>query len=251
MTQPTPSAPRTAVVTGAARGIGLATAQRLLADGWRVALLDRDEEVSAAADALGTPSARGYVADVASAADWARVIGSVRSDLGPVDALVSNALVTDRTPLHEMTPESWQRQLDVNLGGTFHGVRACLPDLRRDADGRVVLVSSVHAAFGLPDVPAYATTKAGLTGLTRQLAVQYGGQVRVNCVLPGPIRTAQWDGVAEEDVARSAAETATGRLGRPEEVAGAIAFLLGEDATYVTGATLAVDGGWSITKNSA
>lgn len=241
---------RTAVVTGAARGIGEATARRLADAGWKVALLDRDPLVTQTAERIGE-AARGYVSDVASADDWAATIDRVRDELGEVDDLVSNALVTDPTPLHEMDPESWQRQLDVNLTGAFHGVRACLPGLRRHRDGRVVIVSSVHASFGLPDVPGYAATKAGLTGLTRQLAVQYGGEVRVNCVVPGPIRTAQWDRLSEDDIRRSAAETAIGRIGEPSEVAGVIAFLLGDEAGFVTGSTVTVDGGWSITKNSS
>ncbi len=150
-----------------------------------------------------------------------------------------------------MTTASWQRQLDVNLTGAFHGVRACLPDLRRNRRGAIVMVSSVHANIGLAHVPAYAATKAGLTGLTRQLATEYGGEVRVNCVLPGPILTAQWDHVDDADRAASAAETAIGRLGDPDEVAGPIEFLLGDAASFVTGTTLTVDGGWSITKNSS
>ncbi|MFD1860250.1 SDR family oxidoreductase [Aeromicrobium camelliae] len=240
----------TAIITGAARGIGAATARRLTEDGWKVALLDRDALVESTAAELGA-NARGYVGDVASADDWERIVAAVREEFGPIDGLVSNALVTDPTPLHEMDVSSWQRQLDVNLTGTFHAVRACLPDLRRARDGRVVVVSSVHASFGLPDVPGYATTKAGLTGLTRQLAVQYGDEVRVNCVVPGPIRTAQWDRLSEEDLRQSARETVLGRLGRPEEVAGVIAFLLGDDASFMTGSTVTVDGGWSITKNSS
>jgi NAD(P)-dependent dehydrogenase (short-subunit alcohol dehydrogenase family) len=150
-----------------------------------------------------------------------------------------------------MSLESWNRQLAVNLTGSFHAVRTCLPDLRRDRLGAVVLVSSVHAWFGLPSVPGYAATKAGLTGLTRQLAAEYGEEVRVNCVVPGPVLTAQWDRISEPSRRQSAAETVVGRLGRPEEVASAIAFLLGGDASFVTGATLAVDGGWSIRKNSS
>ncbi|WP_022873001.1 SDR family NAD(P)-dependent oxidoreductase [Nesterenkonia alba] len=239
----------TAVVTGAARGIGLATAQTLHAAGWQVALTDVDPLVAERASALGA-GARGWAADVASAPDWQRLVGEVREELGPVGALVLNALATDVTPLHEMTPESWQRQLDVNLTGAFHGVRACLPDLR-EGRGGVVIVSSVHAHFGLPDVPGYAASKAGQTGLTRQLAAQYGSQVRVNCVTPGPIRTAQWDRVTEDQREHSAAQTALGRLGEPEEVAEVIAFLLSEKSSYMTGATVAVDGGWSITKDSA
>ncbi|MGO3828002.1 MAG: SDR family NAD(P)-dependent oxidoreductase [Microbacterium gubbeenense] len=240
----------TVLITGATRGIGAATAARMAADGWNVALFDIDEGVRETAVALAG-SCRGYVGDVSDEADWARVVAEVHKDLGPVDALVSNALVTDPTPIDRMELSSWQRQIDVNLTGSFHAMRACLPDLVRERDGRVVIVSSVHAAFGLPDVPGYAATKAGLTGLTRQLAVQYGGQVRVNCVVPGPIRTAQWDRLSDDEIAKSAGETVMGRLGNPGEVAGAIAFLLGEDSSFITGTTLTVDGGWSITKNSS
>ncbi len=240
----------TVLITGATRGIGAATAARMAAEGWKVALFDIDEGVRATAAELGD-ACRGFVGDVADEADWARVVAEVQNELGPIDALVSNALVTDPTPIDRMALTSWQRQLDVNLTGSFHAIRACLPDLLRDLDGRVVIVSSVHAAFGLPDVPGYAATKAGLTGLTRQLAVQYGGQVRVNCVVPGPIRTAQWDRLSEEAIAASARETVMGRLGDADEVAGAIAFLLGDDASFITGTTLTVDGGWSITKNSS
>ncbi|MGO1413463.1 MAG: SDR family NAD(P)-dependent oxidoreductase [Microbacterium gubbeenense] len=240
----------TVLITGATRGIGAATAARMAADGWNVALFDIDEGVRETAVALAG-SCRGYVGDVSDEADWARVVAEVHKDLGPVDALVSNALVTDPTPIDRMELSSWQRQIDVNLTGSFHAMRACLPDLVRERDGRVVIVSSVHAAFGLPNVPGYAATKAGLTGLTRQLAVQYGGQVRVNCVVPGPIRTAQWDRLSDDEIAKSAGETVMGRLGNPGEVAGAIAFLLGEDASFITGTTLTVDGGWSITKNSS
>jgi len=240
----------TVLITGATRGIGAATAARMAADGWNVALFDIDAGVRATAEVLGR-SCRGYVGDVSEEADWARVVAEVQEDLGPIDAVVSNALVTDPTPIDRMELSSWQRQLDVNLTGSFHAMRACLPDLVRDRNGRVVIVSSVHASFGLPDVPGYAATKAGLTGLTRQLAVQYGGQVRVNCVVPGPIRTAQWDRLSDEEIAASARETVMGRLGHADEVAGAIAFLLGDDASFITGTTLTVDGGWSITKNSS
>lgn len=243
---------RTVLITGAAGGIGAATARRMAASGWEVAILDRDGRVDGVADEIVSSGGRALacVGDVTSESDWNRALERIHTELGPVDALVSNALATDRVPLHEMTLQSWQRQLDVNLTGTFLGVRACLADLRRDRSGAIVLVSSVHANFGLPSVPAYAATKAGLTGLTRQLATEYGGEVRVNCVLPGPVLTAQWEGISDADRAASAAETVTGRLGQPDEVGAPIEFLLGDGASFITGTTLVVDGGWSITKNS-
>jgi NAD(P)-dependent dehydrogenase (short-subunit alcohol dehydrogenase family) len=114
-----------------------------------------------------------------------------------------------------------------------------------------VIISSVHANFGLPGRPAYAAAKGGLVSLGRQLAVEYGPQLRVNTVLPGPILTSAWDHISEADRELSAAATAAGRLGSPDEVAAAVAFLASGDAAYVTGASLVVDGGWSAMKSSA
>jgi NAD(P)-dependent dehydrogenase (short-subunit alcohol dehydrogenase family) len=244
---------RTAVITGAAQGIGAAAAHRLAADGYRVAVLDIDPRGTKVADEIRLAGGRATFAlcDVADETSWADAMVLVHRELGPVDALVSNALVTDALPLHELSVESWNRQLAVNLTGAFHGVRACLPDLARSGTGSVVMVASVHAWFGLPGVPGYATTKAGLTGLTRQLAVEYGGAVRFNCVVPGPVLTAQWDQISPEDRQQSASATLVGRMGRPAEVAAAISFLISEDASFITGASLAVDGGWSVGKNSS
>jgi NAD(P)-dependent dehydrogenase (short-subunit alcohol dehydrogenase family) len=244
---------RVAVVTGAARGIGAATAHRLARDGAAVALLDVSPEVESVASAITSAggSALSLRCDVGSEADWADAVRTCRDRLGPVDVLVSNAYTVEVRPAHETTTASWERQLAVNLTGAFLGVRECLPDLRRDRRGAVVLTSSVHALIGLPGRAAYASAKAGLTGLTRQLAAEYGTEVRVNAVLPGPVLTAAWDGIEEDARRASAEQTVVRRLGRPEEVAAVIAFLVGDDASFVTGACVPVDGGWSVYKTSS
>ncbi|HEY2204097.1 MAG TPA: SDR family NAD(P)-dependent oxidoreductase [Pseudonocardia sp.] len=245
---------RVAVVTGAAGGIGAATARRLAAEGASVALLDivdtAPEATSIARD-TGRP-ALALRGDVADEAAWTAAVARCRSALGAVDVLVSNAYTVEVAPAHRTGPASWDRQLAVNLTGAFLGVRACLDDLVRHDRGSVVLVSSVHALIGLPGRAAYAASKAGLTGLARQLATEYGGTgLRVNSVLPGPVLTGAWADVPAGARAGAAGQTVLRRLGRAEEVAAAIAFLAGDDASFVTGAALVVDGGWSTVKTSA
>ncbi|RII09357.1 Cyclopentanol dehydrogenase [Streptomyces sp. YIM 130001] len=244
---------RCALVTGAASGIGAATAERLAAEGAQVVVADIDEEAGVSVAARIREAGGSAVfqhLDVADEHSWTAAVAAVGEAFGPVHALVSNAYAVRVAPAHATSPAEWERQLSVSLTGSFLGVRACLDDLIATG-GSVVLVSSVHALFGLPGRPAYAAAKAGLTGLARQLAVEYGGRVRVNTVLPGPVLTRAWDDIGEADREATARETAAGRLGRPDEVAAAITFLAGPDASYVTGASLVVDGGWSVRKNSS
>ncbi|MFI7063349.1 SDR family NAD(P)-dependent oxidoreductase [Kribbella sp. NPDC050124] len=231
---------RVIAVTGAASGIGAACVERLLAEGASVVQVDVQpcKEVPGRAIAVQ--------GDVSSPDTWAEVRSRGRDELGPIDGLVSNAVFVEVRPAHELTAESWQRQLDVNLTAAFLGFHTLYGDLTS-----VVLVSSVHALVGLPGHPAYAATKGALVALGRQLAVEYGGSIRVNTVLPGPIETAMWDRVDAEGREQSAKATAVGRLGQPDEVAQVIAFLLSEEASYVTAASLVVDGGWSAVKDSA
>jgi NAD(P)-dependent dehydrogenase (short-subunit alcohol dehydrogenase family) len=245
---------RVAVVTGAAHGIGAATAARLAREGAHVIVADIDDAggTRVAGEIAETGgSAAFWHLDATSGADWDALADHVRQAWGRLDLLHSNAgraIVVK--PAHEFTEQEWQAQLSVSLTAAWHGVRTLI-GLLQQAGGCIVLTSSVHALAGLPGHPAYAAAKGALCALGRQLAVEYGPGVRVNTVLPGPVLTAAWDGIPDEAREASINATVAKRLGDPAEVAAAVAFLASGDASFITGASLVVDGGWSVVRDSA
>jgi len=232
---------RVAVVTGAASGIGRATAALLAEDGASVAALDRAEEVP-------TPE-RGRAwggVDVTDGDQVGTVLDEVRAELGPVDILVNNAGVSLPAAIDGPDFEaSWARTLAVNLTAHATLARACLDDLRRDGEGRIVNIASSEALGATPFLSAYTASKHGVVGLTRGLAVELGRSgVTVNAVCPGPIHTGM-TAVIPEDAKDAFARrrVPAGRYGRPEEVAHAVWALVLPASSYVNGAVLSVDGG--------
>jgi NAD(P)-dependent dehydrogenase (short-subunit alcohol dehydrogenase family) len=241
---------RTAIVTGGARGIGAATAERLARDGARVVVVDvLEEEGRATAEALGA-TARFVRADVAEPADVEAAVADAVAAFGGVDVLVNNAAITLTKGFEDTTPAEWDAVQGVNLRSAYLFMRACAAHLRSAPAGAVVNVSSFHARSTLENFGAYAAAKAGIIGLTQSAALDLGPHgVRVNAVCPGIVETAMWHAWMEQ-VDEPAAITEDvlalqplGRLGTPADVANVIAFLASEEAAYVTGTALYVDGG--------
>jgi NAD(P)-dependent dehydrogenase (short-subunit alcohol dehydrogenase family) len=241
---------RVVAVTGAASGIGEACARRFAAEGAGVAIADVDEERGRdVAASIGSERALFVRCDVASSADWQNLREVVVERWRRLDVLHSNAFIQIAAPAHELAEDDWDRMQAVNLKAAYLGTKVLI-DLLSETGGSIVLTSSVNALVGRPGRPAYAAAKAGLCALARQLAVEYGPDVRVNTVVPGAIVTPPWRAVPDSHRAASAAATAAKRLGEPAEIAAAVAFLASSDASYITGADLVVDGGWSVMKDT-
>ncbi|HUZ44966.1 MAG TPA: SDR family NAD(P)-dependent oxidoreductase [Acidimicrobiales bacterium] len=242
---------RVALVTGAASGMGRATAFVLSDLGARVALLDRSASVGEAVSAIEADggTAGGWELDVTDAEACASVVAAAARQLGPVDILVNNAGVSLPAPIDGPDFDAaWDATLAVNLTAYARMVRLCLADLTRAGEGRVVNVASTEGLGATGFISAYTASKHGVIGLTRSLAVELGRRgMTVNCVCPGPIHTGMTAIIPDEAKERFARRRVPlGRYGDPEEVAQAIAGLVLPAASYINGAVLAVDGGLTV-----
>jgi NAD(P)-dependent dehydrogenase (short-subunit alcohol dehydrogenase family) len=243
-----PSPQKVALVTGAARGIGLATAKRFLAEGWQVALLDIEGELlrDAVADIADLGNTLALTCDVADAAGVAAAIEAVNRRFGRLDALVNNAGVAVFAPILETSDADWSRILAVNLTGPFLCTKAAAPVMREHGGGAVVNITSISAVRASTLRAAYGTSKAALAHLTKQLAVELASLgIRVNAVAPGPVETAMAKAVHTPEIRADYHDAIPlNRYGLEEELAEAIFFLCSERASYITGQVLAVDGGF-------
>ncbi len=244
----TPSPQKVALVTGAARGIGLATARRFLDEGWRVALLDIEAELlrSAVAGLGHSDSTLALHCDVADAVQVAKAMDQLASRFGRLDALINNAGVAVFAPLLETSDADWNRILAVNLSGPFICTKTAVPLLRDAGQGAVVNITSISAVRASTLRSAYGTSKAGLAHLTKQLAVELASLgIRVNAVAPGPVDTAMAKAVHTAEIRADYHDAIPlNRYGLEEELAEAIFFLSSERSSYITGQILAVDGGF-------
>lgn len=236
---------RVAIVTGAASGIGEATARRLAAEGARVVCVDVSEQVQALSLELGDSS----VAEIADVADDAQVDLFVRSALdrwSRIDILVNNAGIDGQLALlADGSHENYQRVMDVNLRSCWSTMKAVLPSMVAEGSGSIINMSSVGALIGFENLSVYSAAKAGMLGLTRGAALEYGAHgIRINAICPGGVLTPLAESFMDEGTYKAWADKhALKRFARPEEIAAVVSFLASDEASFITGSSLVVDGG--------
>ena len=231
-------AQKVALVTGGGSGIGKAIAERLGADGYQVATIDLHQS--------DAPNA--YAADVTDRAQIDAALKSIHENLGPVSILVNAAGVDGFKPFLKISFEAWERVVNVNLHGVFHMIQAVLPDMIDAGWGRIVNISSSSTHSGTPYMTHYVAAKSGVNGLTKSLALEFGPSgVTVNAIPPGFIDTPMLRSAEERgnlgDIEKTIAATPVRRMGKPEDIAATCAFLVSEEAGYITGQIVGVNGG--------
>ena len=238
-----------ALVTGSSRGIGRAVARELARQGWRVCVnyrVRQDCAESLAAELAAEGHAiMTYQADVSQRQQVQAMVRAIQEKWGPVSLLVNNAGVAGQALFQDVTDEMWHRYFSTNVDGAYHAIQAVLPAMLHAHEGCILNISSIWGQRGASCEVTYSCTKAALIGLTRSLAMELAPtHIRVNCVAPGVIRTDMLDALPPEVLPQLAQETPLGRLGTPEDIAHAVAFLAGDGASFITGQVLTCDGGF-------
>jgi 3-oxoacyl-[acyl-carrier protein] reductase len=234
-------------VTGSTRGIGLAIARAMHGAGAKVAIVGRDAERARVVAAELGERTTGVGCDVAVAEQVDAALAAAEAALGPIDVLVNNAGLTRDNILVRLTDADWDAVLDANLKGAFHTTRTVIKGMMKRRSGRIINVTSIVGLVGNKGQANYAASKAGLIGFTKSVAKEYAGRgILANCIAPGYIETDMTSGLPDAAKATLLQHIALGRLGRPEDVAGAALFLASDLAAYITGQVLVVDGGMVI-----
>ena len=234
-----------AVVTGGARGIGLAIAEALAEGGAKVAVVDMDQASSqAAAETLPGEGHRGFKADVTNSEEIKGAFKVVEEEMGPIGILVNNAGITRDNLILRMSEEEWDQVLSVNLKGAFNATKAVARGMMKRREGAIVNIASVIGRMGNAGQANYAASKAGLIGFTKSVAREFASRgVRCNAIAPGFIQTEMTAALSEEVVEGLKSQIPMGTLGDPEDVARVVRFLAGPGAAYITGQVIGVDGG--------
>jgi NAD(P)-dependent dehydrogenase (short-subunit alcohol dehydrogenase family) len=244
---------KVAIVTGAGGGVGRAISKRLVSEGCKVVLLGRDRtKLQKAASEVGDKkSTMTVMADITKEAEVLSAMEQTISSFDKVDILVNNAgTINDPVPFHEMTDDQWDDLIDTNLVGTFRMTKAAIPVMMRNGGGSIVNISSVLGIRSIPKVPlsVYGVTKAGVIMFTKSIAVEYGQyKVRCNCVCPSTIKSSIIEPYLQDENAKKVLESGfpLHKIGEPEDIAGAVAYLCSDDAKWITGTVMMVDGGVS------
>lgn len=244
---------KVAIVSGAGTGVGKATTKRLFLEGAKVVLIGRDRSrlTKVISDLNGKKNLLAVKADITKEADVINVIEETISAFDTVDILVNNAgILNDPTPFHKMTDEQWMSLINTNIIGTFRTTKAVLPIMMEKRRGSIVNISSLQGIRSILNVPfsVYGVTKAGVIMFTRTIAVEYGEYgIRCNCVAPSTIRSPMIEPYLQDKQAKKTLESSfpLRRIGDPEDISGAVSYLCSDDAKWITGTVLTVDGGMS------